>query len=123
MRGAREFATARLEDLGFGEIIDTPVRSDSGDRRSVWPQLSIADMMSTLDPLIYGQVNHLRQRNEMEELPDVVLQIIRDPRLFIYALHRALKRNPDLPIHITYLIEGGRSNPSFRPFWNRIRIN
>ena len=34
------------------------------------------------------------------------------------ALYRALKKNPDLPIHITYLIEGEEEigSPSFRPF-------
>ena len=34
------------------------------------------------------------------------------------ALYRAFKKNPDLPIHITYLIEGEEEigSPSFRPF-------
>ena len=34
------------------------------------------------------------------------------------ALARALKKNPDLPLRITYLIEGEEEigSPSFRPF-------
>ena len=77
-------------------------------------------------PLIYGQATPSRQLREMEDFMDAVLQITKVPQIVhMCALNRALKKNPDLPIHITYLIEGEEEigSPSFVLFWKQIKIN
>lgn len=122
--GAREFATSRLEELGFSvETIETPIHpillGTRGD--PAWPRL-----------VVYGHYDV--QPPDPLDLwtTDPFAATVRDGRLFgrgaadnkgpqivhMAALHRALKRNPDLPIHITYLIEGEEEigSPSFRPF-------
>ena len=67
--------------------------------------------------LIYGLANHSRQRNGMVDFLDGG-RIIMSQIVHMCALYRALQKNPDLPIHITYLIEGEEEigSPSFRPF-------
>ena len=49
----------------------------------------------------------------------VELRIIKGPQIVhMAALHRVLSKNPEFPLHITYLIEGEEEigSPSFRGF-------
>lgn len=122
--GAREFASARMEDLGFSvETISTPIHpvllGTRGDPS--WPRLVIyghydvqppdpIDLWST-NPFVASERNgRIYGRGAADNKGPQIVHMC--------ALHRALKKNPDLPLHITYLIEGEEEigSPSFRPF-------
>ena len=122
--GARDFACDRLKELGFAvELVETPINpvilATRGDES--WPHL-----------VIYGHydVQPPDPLNLWSSKPFEAT--VRDGRLFgrgaadnkgpqivhMSALHRVLKDNPDLPLRITYLIEGEEEigSPSFRGF-------
>jgi acetylornithine deacetylase/succinyl-diaminopimelate desuccinylase-like protein len=123
--GAREFASARMEDLGFSvETISTPIHpvllGTRGDPS--WPRLVIyghydvqppdpIDLWST-NPFVASERNgRIYGRGAADNKGPQIVHMC--------ALHRALKKNPDLPLHITYLIEGEEEigSPEFPSFF------
>ena len=122
--GAREFATARLLELGFSvEIIETPIHpvilGTRGDPS--WPRLVIYGHYDVQppDPLDLWSSDPFKATERNGRLYGRGAADNKGPQIVhMCALHRALKKNPDLPIHITYLIEGEEEigSPSFRPF-------
>jgi acetylornithine deacetylase/succinyl-diaminopimelate desuccinylase-like protein len=124
VKGAREFACARLEELGFEvNLVPTPINpiilGTRGDPS--WPRL-----------VIYGHYDV--QPPDPLDLwsSDPFTAVERDGRLYgrgaadnkgpqivhMAALARVLRDIPDYPVHITYLIEGEEEigSPSFRGF-------
>jgi acetylornithine deacetylase/succinyl-diaminopimelate desuccinylase-like protein len=124
VKGAREFAQARLEELGFAvNLISTPIHpiilATRGDPS--WPRL-----------VIYGHYDV--QPPDPLDLwtSDPFNAVERDGRIYgrgaadnkgpqivhMSALARVFKDIPDYPLHITYLIEGEEEigSPSFRNF-------
>ncbi len=121
---AREFAQARLKELGFTvELVSTPINpiilATRGDPS--WPRL-----------VIYGHYD-VQPPDPLDLwMTDPFIAVERDGRLYgrgaadnkgpqivhMAALARVLKENPEYPIHITYLIEGEEEigSPSFRGF-------
>ena len=124
VQGAREFATARLQELGFSiEIIDTPIHpvilGTRGDPS--WPRLVIYGHYDVQppDPLDLWTSEPFKATERDGRLYGRGAADNKGPQIVhMCALYRALKKNPDLPIHITYLIEGEEEigSPSFRPF-------
>lgn len=122
--GAREFATARLQELGFSvETIDTPIHpvllGTRGD--PTWPKLVIYGHYDVQppDPLDLWTTDPFDATKRDGRLFGRGAADNKGPQIVhMTALHRALKKNPNLPIHITYLIEGEEEigSPSFRPF-------
>ena len=122
--GAREFATARLLELGFSvEIIETPIHpvilGTRGDPS--WPRLVIYGHYDVQppDPLDLWSSDPFKATERNGRLYGRGAADNKGPQIVhMCALHRALKKNPNLPIHITYLIEGEEEigSPSFRPF-------
>ncbi len=122
--GARDFATQCLKELGFEvEHVQTPIHpvilATRGDPS--WPGI-----------VIYGHYD-VQPPDPLDLWSSDPFQAVeRDGRLYgrgaadnkgpqivhMAALARALKKNPDLPLRITYLIEGEEEigSPSFRPF-------
>ncbi len=122
--GARSFACSRLDELGFDiDLIETPINpvilATRGDPS--WPKLVIYGHYDVQPP------DPLDLWNSEPFTPE-----IRDGRLYgrgaadnkgpqivhMAALHRVLSKNPEFPLHITYLIEGEEEigSPSFRGF-------
>ena len=124
VHGAREFATARLQDLGFSiEIIDTPIHPVILGTRGnpSWPRLVIYGHYDVQppDPLDLWTSDPFKATQRDGRLYGRGAADNKGPQIVhMCALNRALKKNPDLPIHITYLIEGEEEigSPSFRPF-------
>ena len=124
VQGAREFATARLQELGFSiEIIDTPIHpvilGTRGDPS--WPRLVIYGHYDVQppDPLDLWTSEPFKATERDGRLYGRGAADNKGPQIVhMCALYRALIKNPDLPIHITYLIEGEEEigSPSFRPF-------
>lgn len=122
--GAREFATARLEELGFSvETIETPIHpvllATRGDPS--WPKLVIYGHYDVQppDPLELWTTDPFVATEREGRLYGRGAADNKGPQIVhMCALYRALKQNPNLPIHITYLIEGEEEigSPSFRPF-------
>ena len=73
-------------------------------------------------PLIYGQANPSRQLRD-GRLYGRGAADNKGPQIVHVCSESCFKKNPDLPIHITYLIEGGIGSPSFVLFWKQIKIN
>ena len=124
IRGAREFATKRLEELGFSvETIETPIHpillGTRGDPS--WPRLVIYGHYDVQppDPLELWTTDPFDVAERGGRLFGRGAADNKGPQIVhMTALHRALQKSPDLPIHITYLIEGEEEigSPSFRPF-------
>ncbi len=122
--GAREFATQRLQDLGFSvETIETPIHPVLLGKRGdpSWPKLVIyghydvqppdpLDLWSSEPFVAIEREGRLYGRGAADNKGPQIVHMC--------ALHRALKKNPNLPLHIIYLIEGEEEigSPSFRPF-------
>lgn len=124
IEGARDFACDRLRELGFAvELVPTPINpvilATRGDES--WPHL-----------VIYGHYD-VQPPDPLDLWTSKPFEAkVRDGRLFgrgaadnkgpqivhMAALHRVLKEFPDLPLRITYLIEGEEEigSPSFRGF-------
>lgn len=125
--GARDFACERLKELGFSvEMVETPINpvilATRGEES--WPHL-----------VIYGHYD-VQPPDPLDLWATKPFEAsIRDGRLFgrgsadnkgpqivhMTALHRVLKETPNLPLRITYLIEGEEEigSPSFRGFLER----
>jgi acetylornithine deacetylase/succinyl-diaminopimelate desuccinylase-like protein len=122
--GARDFACERLRELGFSvEFVDTPINPVilATRGKDSWPHL-----------VIYGHYD-VQPPDPLDLWTSKPFEAtVRDGRLFgrgaadnkgpqivhMTALHRVLKETPDLPLRITYLIEGEEEigSPSFRGF-------
>ena len=122
--GARDFACERLRELGFSvDLVQTPINPVILATRGEdsWPHL-----------VIYGHYD-VQPPDPLDLWTSKPFEAtVRDGRLFgrgaadnkgpqivhMTALHRVLKDNPDLPLRITYLIEGEEEigSPSFRGF-------
>ena len=122
--GARDFACERLRDLGFSvELVETPINpvilATRGEES--WPHL-----------VIYGHYD-VQPPDPLDLWTSEPFDAtVREGRLFgrgaadnkgpqivhMAALNRVLNENPDLPLRITYLIEGEEEigSPSFRRF-------
>ena len=131
VEGAREFATARLQELGFSiEIIDTPIHpvilGTRGDPS--WPRLVIYGHYDVQppDPLDLWTSEPFKATEREWRLYGRGTADNKGPQIVhMCALYRALKKNPDLPIHINLFNRrrGRNRKPKFSSFWNRIRIN
>ena len=120
-----DFATQCLKELGFEvEHVQTPIHpvilATRGDPS--WPGIVIYGHYDVQppDPLDLWSSDPFQAVERDGRLYGRELRIIRAHRLSIWLLlARALKKkNPDLPLRITYLIEGEEEigSPSFRPF-------
>lgn len=114
MRGAREFIVAQLEALGFSvEVIPTPkhpiVLAERGKADAGWPHLMLyshydvqpADPFDLWDsdpfkPEVRG--DRLYGRGAADNKGPTIVQLC--------ALAQVLEKQPDLPLRITWLIEG-----------------
>ncbi len=122
--GARKFAISMLEQLGFSvDLVETPIHpiivATKGEPS--WPGI-----------VIYGHYDVQPPDPRKLWTSDPFQAEERDGRLYgrgaadnkgpqivhMAALARALKKNPQLPLRITYLIEGEEEigSPSFRSF-------
>jgi len=124
IEGARDFACDRLRELGFAvELVKTPINPVilATRGKESWPHL-----------VIYGHYD-VQPPDPLDLWASKPFDAtVRDGRLFgrgaadnkgpqivhMTALHRVLLENPDLPLRITYLIEGEEEigSPSFRGF-------
>ncbi|MEE3061348.1 MAG: M20/M25/M40 family metallo-hydrolase, partial [Verrucomicrobiota bacterium] len=122
--GARDFAQARLEELGFAtDLIETPIHpvllATRGDPS--WPKLVIYGHYDVQppDPLDLWSSDPFSAVEREGRLYGRGAADNKGPQIVhMSALRRVLKRNPNLPLHITYLIEGEEEigSPSFRGF-------
>ncbi len=114
MQGARDFIAGKLEALGFGvEVIPTPkhpiILAERGDADSGWPHLMLyshydvqpADPFDLWDsdpfkPEVRG--DRLYGRGAADNKGPTIVQLC--------ALAKVLEAQPDLPLRITWLIEG-----------------
>lgn len=122
--GARDCACSMLKELGFSvELVETPIHpiivATRGDPS--WPGIVIyghydvqpPDPVNlwTSDPFVAEERNgRLYGRGAADNKGPQIVHMA--------ALARALKKNPELPLRITYLIEGEEEigSPSFRKF-------
>lgn len=124
LRGAREFACDRLVELGFSiDLVKTPVNpiivATRGD--PTWPKLVIYGHYDVQppDPLDLWSSNPFKAEVREGRLYGRGAADNKGPQIVhMSALHRVLEKNPELPLHITYLIEGEEEigSPSFRNF-------
>lgn len=124
VQGAREFACARLEELGFDvNLIPTPIHpiilGTRGDPS--WPRLVIYGHYDVQppDPLDLWSSDPFAAVERGGRLYGRGAADNKGPQIVhMAALARVLRDIPDYPIHITYLIEGEEEigSPSFRGF-------
>jgi len=122
--GAREFACELLRELGFSiELVDTPINpvivAQRGDPS--WPGIVIYGHYDVQppDPLDLWNCDPFKPEKRDGRLYGRGAADNKGPQIVhMAALARALRKNPSLPIHITYLIEGEEEigSPSFRGF-------
>lgn len=125
MVGARDFITARLRELGFAvEVAPTPkhpvVLATRGDDPS-WPHLLLYGHYDVQppDPLDLWDTPAFEPEERGGRLYARGAADNKGPQIVhMAALARALEKNPDLPLRITYLIEGEEEigSPSFKGF-------
>ncbi len=131
--GAREFAIARLEELGFEvDVVQTPVHpvllATRGD--ASWPHLVIYGHYDVQppDPLDLWDSPPFEPEERGGRLYGRGAADNKGPQVVhMAALARVLDKHPDLPLRITYLIEGEEEigSPSFGGFLeeNKQRLN
>jgi acetylornithine deacetylase/succinyl-diaminopimelate desuccinylase-like protein len=122
--GARNFACERLRELGFStELVETPINpvilATRGEES--WPHLVIYGHYDVQppDPLDLWTTKPFEATVREGRLFGRGAADNKGPQIVhMTALHRVLKENPDLPLRITYLIEGEEEigSPSFRGF-------
>ena len=111
--GARDFACKRLRELGFDvELVDTPINpiilGTRGDPS--WPRLVIYGHYDVQppDPLDLWTSKPFEAEERNGRLYGRGAADNKGPQIVhMAALYQVLKKNPNLPLHITYLIEGG----------------
>lgn len=124
IEGARDFACDRLRELGFAvELVPTPINpvilATRGDES--WPHLVIYGHYDVQppDPLDLWTSKPFEAEVRGGRLFGRGAADNKGPQIVhMAALHRVLKEFPDLPLRITYLIEGEEEigSPSFRGF-------
>ena len=122
--GARDFACSQLQDLGFSvDLVDTPIHpiivATRGD--PAWPGIVIYGHYDVQppDPVDLWTSKPFEAQERNGRLYGRGAADNKGPQIVhMAALARALKKNPNLPLHITYLIEGEEEigSPSFRQF-------
>ncbi|MFP6886723.1 MAG: M20/M25/M40 family metallo-hydrolase, partial [Opitutales bacterium] len=130
---ARAFIVARLEELGFEvDIVETPIHpvvlGTRGDPS--WPHLVIYGHYDVQppDPLDLWKSPAFEAEERNGRLYGRGAADNKGPQIVhMAALARVLENNPDLPLRITYLIEGEEEigSPSFNGFLeqNKDRLN
>ena len=124
MVGAREHVTGLLGDLGFAvEVIETPMHpillATKGD--SSWPHLIIYGHydVQPADPFDLWTTPPFEPEVRGDRLYGRGVADNKGPQIVhMTALARVLAKNPELPLRITYLIEGEEEvgSPSFKGF-------
>ena len=122
--GARDCACSMLRELGFSvELVETPIHpvivGTRGDPS--WPGIVIYGHYDVQppDPLGLWTSKPFEAEERNGRLYGRGAADNKGPQIVhMAALARALKKNPDLPLRITYLIEGEEEigSPSFRKF-------
>ena len=122
--GARDFACSQLQDLGFSvDLVDTPIHpiivATRGD--PAWPGIVIYGHYDVQppDPVDLWTSKPFEAQERNGRLFGRGAADNKGPQIVhMAALARALKKNPNLPLRITYLIEGEEEigSPSFRQF-------
>jgi len=122
--GARDFACSQLQDLGFlVDLVDTPIHpiivATRGD--PAWPGIVIYGHYDVQppDPVDLWTSKPFEAQERNGRLYGRGAADNKGPQIVhMAALARALKKNPNLPLRITYLIEGEEEigSPSFRQF-------
>ena len=122
--GARDFACSQLQDLGFSvDLVETPIHpiivATRGD--PAWPGIVIYGHYDVQppDPVDLWTSKPFEAQERNGRLYGRGAADNKGPQIVhMAALARALKKNPNLPLHITYLIEGEEEigSPSFRQF-------
>lgn len=122
--GARDFACSMLKSLGFSvDLIPTPIHpiivGTRGDPS--WPGIVIYGHYDVQppDPLDLWTSDPFVAKERKGRLYGRGAADNKGPQIVhMAALARALNKKPDLPLRITYLIEGEEEigSPSFRPF-------
>lgn len=122
--GARDFACSQLQDLGFSvDLVDTPIHpiivATRGD--PAWPGIVIYGHYDVQppDPVDLWTSKPFEAQERNGRLYGRGAADNKGPQIVhMAALARALKKNPNLPLRITYLIEGEEEigSPSFRQF-------
>ena len=130
INGARDFASARLHELGFDvKLIDTPINpvilATRGDPS--WPRLVIYGHYDVQppDPLDLWTSKPFEAEERNGRLYGRGVADNKGPQIVhMAALYNALKQSPNLPLHITYLIEGEEEIGSqvFVVFWRATKI-
>lgn len=122
--GARDFACAMLRELGFSvDLVETPINPVIVGTRGdpTWPGIVIYGHYDVQppDPLQLWTSEPFKAEVRNGRLYGRGAADNKGPQIVhMAALARALKANPDLPLRITYLIEGEEEigSPSFRKF-------
>jgi acetylornithine deacetylase/succinyl-diaminopimelate desuccinylase-like protein len=122
--GARDFACSQLQDIGFSvDLVDTPIHpiivATRGD--PAWPGIVIYGHYDVQppDPVDLWTSKPFEAQERNGRLYGRGAADNKGPQIVhMAALARALKKNPNLPLRITYLIEGEEEigSPSFRQF-------
>ena len=122
--GARDCACSMLRELGFSvDLVETPIHpvivATRGDPS--WPGLVIYGHYDVQppDPLNLWSADPFEAVQRDGRLYGRGAADNKGPQIVhMAALARALQKNPDLPLRITYLIEGEEEigSPSFRKF-------
>ena len=122
--GARDFACSQLQDLGFlVDLVDTPIHpiivATRGD--PAWPGIVIYGHYDVQppDPVDLWTSKPFEAQERNGRLYGRGAADNKGPQIVhMAALARALKKKPNLPLRITYLIEGEEEigSPSFRQF-------
>jgi acetylornithine deacetylase/succinyl-diaminopimelate desuccinylase-like protein len=122
--GARDFACTQLKDLGFSvDLVETPIHpiivATRGDLS--WPGVVIYGHYDVQppDPVDLWTSKPFEAEERNGRLYGRGAADNKGPQIVhMAALARALKKNPNLPLRITYLIEGEEEigSPSFRKF-------
>jgi acetylornithine deacetylase/succinyl-diaminopimelate desuccinylase-like protein len=122
--GARDFASSQLQDLGFSvDLVETPIHpiivATRGD--PTWPGIVIYGHYDVQppDPVDLWTSKPFEAQERNGRLYGRGAADNKGPQIVhMAALARALQKNPNLPLRITYLIEGEEEigSPSFRHF-------
>lgn len=129
MTGARHYVTSLLRELGFSvETIETPMHpillATRGDPS--WPHLVVYGHydVQPADPLDLWTSPPFEPEVRGDRLYGRGAADNKGPQIVhMTALARVLQRNPELPLRITYLIEGEEEvgSPSFKGFLERYK--
>lgn len=130
MRGAQEFVSGLLQSMGFEvEVVSTPLHPLILARRGgdpAWPHVIIYGHydVQPADPLDLWQSKPFEPEQRGQRLYGRGAADNKGPLMaHITAVGRLLERRPDLPLRITFMIEGEEEigSPSFPGFLAKYR--